>query len=342
MKEGVILKEHRIFFEMLDPLGFMDRAEFPDRVVIGTVVEDKKGGHDVPAGLLVLRITEKNVTIEWLFVLPELRHHGIGSRLMRLAFDVAQNAGHDRIEAYTCDRTGRRTLCPFQDEFFDEYSFVKSTELGGEWQESLEGIISAAFVRKGDPDKDSSIALGLIDREMLPELSSKAILLPGACFSYDLEKCFELADSKVSRVIRSDDELEGVILAQEASNKLYITGMAAKDKRTCDMLVRGFANAAIQKKYRPKTRVCVLKYSENYADILSEYMTVKYDNYIYDAGISERAQVLDRFKPLESLSNISSFIAAAENDESEDVEGIEDADGIEDIEDIDDVEAAQL
>ncbi len=313
MKEAILLKEHQIFFSELDPFNIMERAGFHDRIVIGTVIEDfKKGEHDVPAGLLILKLGEGQVTVEWIFVRAELRKHGIGTRLMRIAFGFAKKQKAEKLFLYSFDSDARKELCPLENDFLEEYSFYPGKKLCGEWKASLEGVIKRTFRDKADLGKDITVPLSRFGRDEMISLRKEAEDLPNASFLFDPKAAFGLSDQNVSRVIIKEKRVVGIILVQCCDGTLYVTAMAGGDSEICYGLVRGAANAALAK-YGLKMRVRVIKYTDSFTDILKDAMRDSIDNCIYEADVKTRDEKLESFLPLDSFYGMSSYIGTGED-----------------------------
>lgn len=138
MKTAILLEEHFDYFAELDPFELLDRALSPDRVCLGTVIEGKDGGYDIPAALMILRMTEEKAIVEWIFVRPELRMHGIGSDLMAHAFKVALAAGYDKLYLSREKSPDWKDICQYEDSFLEEYSFENEEELTGEQTEFID------------------------------------------------------------------------------------------------------------------------------------------------------------------------------------------------------------
>ena len=128
MKTSILLDVHYDYFSELDPYGFLEKEDAKDRVCLGTVIEQKDGGDDIPAALMILKMEEQKTIVEWLFVRPEFRYHGLGASLMAHAFKSAEASGMDKLYLKIDKLPGRNRICLYKDDFFKEYSFKEEEE----------------------------------------------------------------------------------------------------------------------------------------------------------------------------------------------------------------------
>ena len=123
MYETVRLKEkHLDLFAHLDPYNMLELGKLPDRVCIGTVQKGENGFKDIPAGLMVCRLTKSDLVMEWVYVDGSCRYQCIGAGLMRRAFEEARKRGFDIIYAYLVPCEKREVICEGEKDFLKDYN----------------------------------------------------------------------------------------------------------------------------------------------------------------------------------------------------------------------------
>ena len=269
MKTAIILKEHLANFAELDPFGFLERADFPDRVCIGTVMEKKDGGDDIPAALMVLHIMEDKVIVEWLYVRDEMRKKGIGSELMAQAYKVALSSGYDRLYLSRSKNPNRNQLCLYEDDFLAEYNFEDEKPLPGEWTCSISDLIDNPRMSKIAENYKDTVSLKNLDEEKKQALEEFLSGKDSEDFLFESSFALDLSDEEVSRVLIEDGIIKGAIFVQNVSDELYVTGLCGNEKKDNLDLCFG-ATMSASKKYGMDMPVHVLKYNDKNLDLVKE------------------------------------------------------------------------
>lgn len=312
MKTAIILEEHISLFAELDPFGFLDRAYFPDRVCLGTVVEGKDGGNDIPAGLMILHMMDKMVIVEWIYVRPELRMHGIGSSLMAHAFKSAEAAGYDRLYLSRDMLPDRDKVCLYEEDFFSEYNFEDEKGFSGEWIKSVSDMLKHPVLGKNADRHKKTYSLNELSDLKLLELKEYVMDKDGDFFLYEPAFTDEFADKDISRVLIEKDRITGVILIQDGGDELYITGLFSENRMDNVALCHG-ALMAIEAKYGKEKAVHVLKYRNTDLDLVTGLLGDEHlGGSILSASVSDYYDAVDSFEPYEGFYNICSVLSKGE------------------------------
>ncbi len=133
MRIARLAKAQRGLVLDLDPLMFLDRLEFPDTFALLAVETDAMTQENLPAGLLIASLREREMVIEWLYVAPERRMQGIGEQLLIAAYECAHNMGVAHLCAYLNQEYGRGLVCAGEERYLREHLFYEERQFGGEW-----------------------------------------------------------------------------------------------------------------------------------------------------------------------------------------------------------------
>ena len=308
MKTAIVLEEHLDYFAELDPFGLLKRALFPDRVCLGTVLERKDGGNDVPAALMILHMMEKKVIVEWIFVREELRKRGLGSTLMGYAFKAAVSAGCDRLYLSRDRLPDRDKLCVFEEDFLSDFNFTDEDEHSGEWIFSVEDLLKNPNMAKAAKDYSDTGALKSLDAGQQLKLKKYLIDNDEDNFLYDPAFADEFADPDVSRVLVDEKGIKGTIFVQNSEDDLYVTGLCGKDRKDDMDLCLG-ATMAASKKYGMDKKVHVIKYNDKDLDLVKDL--VKKDpveTSLSSTSVDNYYNALEEFEPIQSFADICSVL----------------------------------
>ncbi|MCR5402609.1 MAG: GNAT family N-acetyltransferase [Butyrivibrio sp.] len=312
MRTAIIIEEHFDFFADLDPFGYLDRAEFPDRVCIGSVAEGKDGGEDIPAGLMILHIMDEKVIVEWIYVRPEFRMHGIGSELMAYAFKAAQASGFERLYLSRDKVPGREDICLYEDDFLSEYSFENEENFSGEWTQVIKDLLDNPLLGEAATKHKKTKPLSSLDDQKLLEFKELIIEKGDHGFLYEPAYTDEFADRDVSRVIIDGGRITGGILVQYSGDDLYITGIYSEDRMDSIALCHGALMAA-KEKYGEEKSVHILKYDDAYLELLTGLLGDEcLKESICSASVDDYYEVLYSFEPFDEFYNIRSVLAKSE------------------------------
>ncbi|MDD6038828.1 MAG: GNAT family N-acetyltransferase [bacterium] len=124
----------------LDPLMMLDRLEFPASMALLATETDEMTQDALPVGLLIASMQDAQMTIDWLYVVPEKRMQGIGEQLLIEAYHFAARKGAVRLCAYFNEEYGRNQICADEKTYFFEHLFLKEQVLGGEWMTDIKTL----------------------------------------------------------------------------------------------------------------------------------------------------------------------------------------------------------
>ncbi len=306
MKEGIILKEHLGFFAELDPFGILERAYFPDRICVGSVIEDRNGGFDEPAGIMVLKVEENRVVIEWICVRPQVRMRGIGGRLMNLAFKIAAGRGCKEIMAVTAPYEDRDEICPGEKDFLEDYSFSRSEGHFEEYVSDAATLLRSIVPKCSEHEQKKTYALAALleaTEEALIAVSDPDLYRD---FMYDGRYCLELSDPDISRILVRGKKIVGGITVQKCEDSLYVTGLAG-EYGDCIIPALDAAREAVVK-YGKNQIVKLIRYSDSYSGLAKDiFGTDPVVGSFYVADVVNYVKRMMSFEPVESLSNMSAF-----------------------------------
>ena len=304
MKTAILLREHMDFFKELDPFCFLDRAVFPDKICIGTVLTGADDGYDLPVGLMILKAKVKSVTVEWIYVRPEYRMQHIGTMLMNYAFRMAEGSGCDALRLYRTFNEGRKEICCHENAFLSEYAFEPEIELGGEWTAEVGSLLWHPVIGEGADKLVRTQPLRQLDDDGKSAL--RALLSPEkeGAFLYNFRFFFSLSDEDVSRVIVKNGKVTAAIFVQLGEEALYVTGLYGKSRLENMALLHGALMAA-RDKYGPSQKICVIKYNNSFRGMLKALFGESYvRNVIYTSSVAEHNSKALSFKRVEDFEQI--------------------------------------
>ena len=151
----IITRTYLELFAALDPFDFLRFGGMPDRVCLGTVIKGEQDEKDDPVGLMICRKTEAGIVVEWLFTDPLFRDQGVGSDLMRRAFEESEKRGFSKLYAYISDDDRREEVCPGEEDFllaFGLKSVSVSRENAGIFTSLIPEEEFGAMLYEGDVD----------------------------------------------------------------------------------------------------------------------------------------------------------------------------------------------
>ena len=306
MKITELRKDHRDFFADMDPLMFLERAELPDRECLAAFIteedDESAKGKDIPAGLLIYRKTKESLMIEWVCVRAEYRYDGVGSELVDKVFNIAQENGMDTVEIYLNGEFGRDEICPGEEDYIDDFLFSGEKELFGEWLIETRTLLKSAVCSEPDPkDFECKCLKDIAPSQLNSDLKA---LVSREDFNalYDMsEYGFGPIDRETGFISYMGNKPSGVILTVMSGETLYVTGFLASRKSEAGMLAR-YAIKAAGKKYGGSQEVRIIKYTEDYTDIIEAVAAglkgVKpVKNTVYSADVKKHIETVNAFEP---------------------------------------------
>ena len=306
MKITELRKEHRDFFADMDPLMFLERTEFPDRVClvafIGEEDDEKAKGKDIPAGLLIYRKAKECLMIEWVCVRAQYRYDGVGSELVDKVFGIAQEKGMDTVEIYLNGEYGREEICPGEEDYIDDFLFGGEKKLFGEWLIETRNLLKSAVCSETDPKEFQCRCLKDIAPSQLNSDLKTLVSKEEFNALYDMsEYGFGPIDRETGFISYMGNKPSGAILTVMSGETLYVTGFIASRKSEASMLAR-YAIKAAGKKYGGSQEVRIIKYTEDYTDIIEAVAAglkgVKpVRNTVYSADVKKHIETVAAFVP---------------------------------------------
>ena len=302
MKIAVLVPEHRNLFADMDPFFFLERGDFPNRICVGAVEEKAGKEADDPAGLMILKLGETTVTLEWIFVKGEYRMKGIGTALMEYAFSFAQDMGAAHLALYLSQNRERTLLCPYESEFLNEYSFIPVSVLSGEWSTDIGSLIKHPAIGVGADKNKATVPVSELKGRRFDALKEYVSGQPATDFLYNREFIVDLSDKDVSRVVLSNVGISGAIFVQESGQSLYVTGLCSSARLDELALLHG-ALLSAKKKYGADKRIVVLECGEKYKGMLKGLFAGEpVRSCFYEATVKDYMNNLDSFiKPQNRL-----------------------------------------
>ena len=298
MKITGIKKEHLDLFADMDPLEYLERADFPDRICLGAFLEDEETGTDDPAGLMILRKSEDSLTVEWICVRAKYRYRGVGSSLMDHAYEMADDMGFKKLQIYLNSDYGRDEICPGEEDFVEEFNIEDSEELYGEWIAETRDLSKLDFMESEDVPEMSCHSLIEMDARRVKEFLGKQNENEDSAFLYNPKNAgARILDDDTSMFLVRDGKISGAVLSQMCGETLFVVGFLANSKSEAKMLLKHFVKS-VGRKYGARQEIRVIKYTDLYNEISKDILHIgKIENRMYISDVEKHFVAKERFVP---------------------------------------------
>ncbi len=298
MKITEIKKEHLDLFADMDPLEYLERADFPDRICLGAFLENEKTGADEPAGLMILRKSEDSLTVEWICVRAQFRYRGIGSALMDHAYEMADETGLRKLHMYLNSDYGRSEVCPGEQDFIEEFNIDGFKELYGEWTTETRRLLKLPFMEHGCAPGMVCKSLKELDARITNEFLDRQYRNEDMDLLYTPQKQgIRILDEDTSVFSLKDGRISGALLAQMCGETLFVVGFLANSRSESELLLRNFIEK-VKKKYNADQEIRIIKYTDLYVEIPEDFLRAgKINNRMYTSDVEKHFIAKERFVP---------------------------------------------
>ncbi len=218
MKISRLRKEHKEYFLGMDPLMKMERLSFPNAFAFAATVENEKTKTDIPAGMMICTLQEKEIFIEWLYVDPAFRMQGIGEALLVNAFDIAEKANLQAVCACFDGQYGRDFICHQEEIYFKQRMFETERMLPGEWLTDLRTLVAQPYFAKISENLKQVIPLKKIPRSSVLKSIFALAEMAGSASVYPVEEMRRFFDEDLSVLKIKDKKICGGLLIQCVEN----------------------------------------------------------------------------------------------------------------------------
>ena len=288
MKIFRLTKKDRELFLDMDPLFMMERLEFPGAFALAAVMEQKKAGEDIPAGLAICLDTGKSIIVQWLCVAMKYRKQGVGEHLLAAVYDVAVQSNYTTVCAYINTQYGRELICTGEETYLRDRLFTETRQLAGEWVTDIRSLQNISILNSMvETEKVRVMPL----RALLPGERCEALQLLAdrkyAASLYPVEDKLKYLDLDTSVLLYDGDVLSGGLLIQSmerintrieenevrnyTENVLYPVYMCVESAIGVKVLLTAALKAAGEK-YAADSEVHILMNEGHYAPVMERIL----------------------------------------------------------------------
>ncbi len=227
-------------FRGMDPFETLDSLPVKGSFVLGSVA--REGDTDVPVGLLVGAIEEDRLVVYWLFVDPDYRGEGLGSNLLRLAFEEADRRDLSQVAARISDEYDMDDPDWDSWHFFVNDVFREVEEDEAVWRTSMKEM--AEFLdRESKKNEHSAKTAGISSlKSMSKQERSEAVKMTDSHFAVNMdvpvENLIVAADGDMSFVKNSNGKYEGMIIMRRGARTWYMDALYSADDVDEEILLR--------------------------------------------------------------------------------------------------------
>ncbi|MBO6216012.1 MAG: GNAT family N-acetyltransferase [Lachnospiraceae bacterium] len=226
-------------FVFMDPYDKRDRLILPGSFALGSCVDDERG--DEPAGLMICHENRDRLVVDWLYTEAKYRGIGIGSSLLKLAFEEAKARGLSEVSALVSDEyetNGAEWRCG---EFFANDVFSDMEE--GEKVLIFDQKQIAEVLAEEENNKQAATRTMVERISALSEDEQEAAKQYfdsrySGDLSLDGNAAFSLSDGDMSFAIVDGDSCDGILLMYHGEESWYPFALEARDEKSTETLIR--------------------------------------------------------------------------------------------------------
>ena len=276
----------RILFEDFDPFMLMYRGDVAGGFSLGAFLRDEESGYDEPAALIVCYIKNRNLIIQWMFVVEEHRMKGIGDEVLDALILYAKRKNCEKISAYFLEDALREEICYRDMDYFYDHGYKEKTELFGEWIFDVKTLLSQAYFDK-ENYKYTPVCLSEVDEERIKKYVENLDADPDTAKIGILKYGETKFDRDISFVVTDEeDNLLGALL-QINEDVVYPLYYMAKDEDVSKNLITYAARRA-GSKYGKNLLINVVLTDDKYLGLVEDiFPGKKKNNYILSAYVEK-------------------------------------------------------
>lgn len=216
-----IYGRYKDYFTGLDPYDLLFETELKRGFAIGVSRHIPDTEEDIPVGLMIADIDKERIIVKWIYVAPEERGEGIGSRLMELAFEESVSRGFKKLAVRITDEYFTNGLGWNPEDFFSDIGFDNVENELPEWS-----ITALEIYDKKDGYKHPVRHLNIVPLNEMKEkdIDSFYETLKNKYkknIQYDVETLKALADPMISYVWLQEKELKGYLINIRSGENIY-------------------------------------------------------------------------------------------------------------------------
>ena len=208
-------------FSRLDPYGWLTLLECSNVFAYGCMTEADEDDEVQPvAGLVIASATQEELTVYWLAVGETAEGLGLGSLLLRKAFEIAVAAGIPGLKAVLGAEYEKEALSAGGEIFFEERFFTESRSVTGLWQGTLFDLLKGQAFANVPEDLPEVEALSTCSASRRAAILRQLMELDGQLSFYDISREPDACDPDISFVITEGEKVLGGLLLRRLSESL--------------------------------------------------------------------------------------------------------------------------
>ncbi|MCR5746935.1 MAG: GNAT family N-acetyltransferase [Lachnospiraceae bacterium] len=287
-------------FDFMDPLMFLGRCAFPDRVCLAAIQKKEEDTLYEPVGMMICHISKEHYTVEWIYVREDKRKEGIGKELMGFAFKSAETKGYNKLNLFINVTPYRENICPLEGDFIEEYAFKKEQVLKGEWTADIKNCLESTIFE----DSDSFLLtepFRNLDAKVQKQIYGRMPANKDAYVMFEPDDGEKVGnDTDISQVCYKDGKIAGVLLVKDTIDKLYITALFSTDVNGEKSLLYGMLLKA-KEKFGEDKKVSLLKSAGKYDHLFNAvFPGGKISASLYSTSVEEHFNMLKNLKLVDS------------------------------------------
>ncbi len=273
MKIVQLYGEHLKKYKPMDPFDRFDVLAMPKSFALGAAVEIEEN-KSKPVGVLVAEETDDRLEIVWMYVSPKFRGKGVGSSLMKMAFEEALARGLSQVGARISDEFDTLGLPWFSDLFFvnDVFSgYEDSTPETVFLVSDMSGLLFREDEANEKAIKDKRlIPLKNLKTPELKKLNEDIAKAYGSLILTPVDDVIRISDGDLSFVLYENESFTGAFFIRHTGVTWYTLALVGKNDEDLDTLIRA-ALYYSEDITRPNERVCVSPNRQQTAGIFEKF-----------------------------------------------------------------------